>query len=258
MNIRLPDARCRDGKGRLVLALIAAVLLSLSTATGGYAQKTFSQKYRVRGDARLEIKNRFGTITVEAWNRDEIKVTANMDTPAARFTPESDDDCVEINVVRENHGRADVGDVNFTIYVPVNSTVDVETRRGNITVRGVQGEMVRARVFSSGDIQLTEIGATKVMASNLTGDIFFDGEFDAGGDYNFKAGDGNINIRIPAHSAFRLEAAAPFTRSITLGAFANSSMNSYSDGRKVVGNVGDGRATLSVMNYRGRISFIRR
>ncbi|MEO6394041.1 MAG: hypothetical protein ABIP75_19460, partial [Pyrinomonadaceae bacterium] len=69
---------------------------------------------------------------------------------------------------------------------------------------------------------------------------------------------GNISIRIPSNSAFRLNAMAPGTRNIVLGGFSTSNLMFIGEGRKVVGNVGDGRATVDVRNQRGSISFFRR
>ena len=69
---------------------------------------------------------------------------------------------------------------------------------------------------------------------------------------------GNINIRIPFTSSFNLIATAPSTRSISLGSFANTSMNFVGNGRRIVGRFGDGSATLTVTNQRGSIFFLRR
>jgi hypothetical protein len=220
-------------------------------------QKRFAQKYPVRQNARLQLTNRFGTITVEAWDRDEIKVVADMDSPTAHFSPERTDDGVTINVVRDNQGRMDVGDVNFHIYVPVNSIVDVETKRGNITVRNVQGAMVRAYVTAEGNIELTGIRADSVMAQNTMGDILFDGDLAQGGKYEFKSTQGNMNLRLPANSSFSLIATAP-SREIDLGPFAGSGLRFVGDHRKVIGDVGNGGVSLMVINQRGRISFVRR
>ncbi len=258
MNNSFPDSSQRKAKKlqRTLLALAAISILSLSAPA--YGQQRFSREYPARKNVRFQLTNRFGTIEVKAWNRDRIRVEASMDSPAARFTPELTSDSLVIDVVRDNRSRTDVGDVNFTVYVPSDSTVDIETKRGNITVRDVQGAMVRARVSLGGDIELTGIRASQVMAENTMGNILFDGELASNGSYEFKTMQGDVSISIPADSAFRLIATAPFTRSITLGSFSNAGLNSIGDGRKVVGSVGDGRAQLTITNYRGRISFIRR
>lgn len=259
MKIRLPDVRYKILTARLLVALAAFAVLSFSTALNTFAQKSFSRTYPARSNVRLIIINWSGAITVETWDRSEIKISAKMESPAARFTPQMSDTGLKVDVINANRGRGDIGAVNFKVQVPVNSTVDLETKRGDITVRGVQGSMVRAHVTLEGDIELTDIRAVMVRAENITGDILFDGDLMSGGSYDFQSMQGNINIRIPQDSAFRLVATAPLTRDIALGEFAHHpGLNFLSDGRKVMGHVGDGRASLNIINQRGRISFLRR
>ena len=154
----------------------------------------------------------------------------------------------------DNRGRGDVGDINFKLQVPVNSSVDLETRRGNISVANIRSGLVRAHVSSEGDIELTNITATQVVAQNVIGNIFFDGEFSSGGTYEFKSNKGDITIRIPGDSAFRLVAASP-ARKIALNDFWNNDFKTQ-DGRKYVGDVGDGRSSVSVINFSGQITFL--
>ncbi|HKS29641.1 MAG TPA: DUF4097 family beta strand repeat-containing protein [Pyrinomonadaceae bacterium] len=257
MKLRLPGGK-KSIWMRAALMLGAVFLLISSIPASSLAQKkTFSRRYPASKSVRISLKNGYGTILVQAWDRDEIKLAADMDSPVARVVPEVTADSIEINVVRDNR-KEDAGEVNFKLYVPVSSTVDIETRRGNITVRDVRGAMVRAHIYTSGDIELTGIRAAVVMAENVSGDILFDGELVGGGQYELKTYKGNINIRIPIDSAFRLTATAPSSRSITLGSFTGAGLKFNGDGRQVSGSVGGGGAALTVNNYQGSISFFRR
>jgi len=236
-----------------VLTLTSFLLLS---AFNGQAQQHLNKRYPAGKNVRVELKNISGTITVESWNRDEIKLSATLESPAANLSPRQTGEGLLIDVMNDNRGRGDVGDVNFKLQVPVNSTVDLETRRGNITVNNIRGGLLRAHVSSEGDITLSGISSTQVLAQNTIGNIFFDGEFARGGTYQFRSGQGDITIRIPSDSAFRLVAASP-TRKIALGQFWNDGIKTL-DGSKYEGDVGDGRASVSVTNFRGSITFMRR
>jgi len=236
--------------------VVFAVLYSLSYSTA-HAQNRVSKRYPAGKSVRVELKNISGTITVESWNRDEIKISASLETPTANLTPKLVGECLSIDVMGDNRGRGDVGDVNFKIQVPQNSSVDIETRRGDITVSNISGGLVRAHISSEGDITLTGISATQVLAQNTIGNIFFDGGFSRGGTYQFQSTKGDISVRIPADSAFRLVAAAP-TRKIALGEFWNNGFKTLGDGRKFVGDVGDGRSSVTVTTFQGSITFIRR
>ncbi len=241
-------------------ALTAAIVLPLLGLLNGglvLAQHRVSKKYPVGKRVRLELKNISGEVIVESWDRDEIKVSATLESPEAHFAPRQFGDGLIIDVMGDNRGRGDVGSVNFKVQVPASSSVDLETRRGDIHVFNVHGGSVRARVSSEGDITLSGVNASQVIASNMIGNIFFDGEFARGGTYEFQSGNGDITIRIPGDSAFHLVASVP-TRNIQFGQFWNNRFQSIGGGRKYVGDVGDGRASVSVTNFRGSIQFLRR
>src|ERR1044072_2318016 len=233
-------------------ALLALVLVSPTDQ----AQQQMSKRYATGKNVRIELKNISGTIVVESWNKDEIRLSATIESKGTHVTPKQINDSLVVDVMSENRGKGDVGDINFKLQVPVNSSVDLETRRGNISVANIRGGLVRAHVSSEGDIELMNITASHVVAQNVIGNIFYDGEFQRFGTYEFKSNKGDITIRIPGDSAFRLEAASP-ARKIALNDFWNKNFKSQ-DGRKIVGDVGDGRSSVSIINFSGQITFLRK
>ncbi len=242
-----------------MLLLSVVFFFASSAATSEIsAQKKFSKIYPASKNVRLQLTNRTGTVIVEGWDREEINISAYLEAPAANIAPQSLSGTIYINLVKDNQGRTEVGNVNFLIKVPYSSSVDIETRMGNLNVSGVRGGLVRAHISTEGDITLTNISAENVAAENGIGDIFYDGAVQSGGSFRFTSMRGNINLRIPFNSSFKLIATAPSTRNISLGDFGASGMKFVSDGRRVVGQSGDGGATISVTNQRGNISFIRR
>ena len=244
-----PSVRAGLLAGGLVFSILAAV-------ASVNAQQKISKRFPGGKNVRVELKNVSGTIVVESWKRDEIKLTATIESKNSHIVPKQVDQCLMIDVMSDNRGRGDVGDINFKLQVPVNSSVDVETRTGNISITNIQSKLVRAYVSSEGDIELSNVVAERVIAQNVTGNIFFDGEFLGGGTYDFKSGKGEIQIRIPGNSAFSLVASSP-ARRIALNDFWNNKLKSH-DGRRVVGDVGDGRASVSVTNFMGQITFLRK
>lgn len=238
--------------------ILLSVVFFFAPSAEVSAQKRFSRTFPAGENVRLVLMNRTGTIVVEGWDRAEVNILANLESPAANIAPQNVGGKIVINLVRDNHGRNEVGNVNFRIRVPYTSWVDIETKIGNLSVSNVRGGLVRAKISSEGDIELTNIGASSVSAENVLGDIFYDGDLQAGGNYRFSSMSGRINLRIPFSSSFRLVATAPSTRNISLGSFSNTSMSSVGDGRRIVGRFGDGSATISVTNQRGSIAFLRR
>src|SRR5882672_12328337 len=146
MNFHLPAT-----KHRVRFAAVHALFLVFMIAGGAFAQQRVSRRYPAGKNVRIELKNLSGTITVETWQRDEIRITATMEAPAVHFNPRQTETGLVIDIVGDNRDRRDVGDVNFKIQVPSRSSVDLETRTGQITVNNVQGDLVRAHVWTSGD-----------------------------------------------------------------------------------------------------------
>jgi len=225
--------------------LFAAMTLSAAAQR----QRRTTQTMPARGDMRLELRNRMGSITIEAWDRDSVQIIADRDNPPAQISPEMNGNTLVINLRTSQNAAA--GDVNFQIRVPVGTMIDVETVRGDITVRGVRSALVRAEVTTEGDVQLTGIRAATVMAKNVMGLIVFEGELIPGGNYHFMSMSGQMHLRIPPDSGFSLTA---LTRNIDLGSFAR---HFSTRGHRVEGSVGNGAASLYITNNSGSISFMR-
>lgn len=222
------------------------------------AQKRFSKSYPATKNIRLELTNRTGTVTVEGWDRDEVRISAYLEAPAANIVPQNLSGTILINLVKDNQGRDEVGNVNFSVKVPYTSSVNIETRMGNLSVSNVVGGFVRAHISSEGDITLQNITADSVVAENGIGNIFFDGNVKNEGKYRFASIRGDINLNIPFSSSFRVTATAPSTRNISLGGFPNAGLKFVGDGRRVFGQINGGSANIVVTNQRGSISFISR
>ncbi len=235
--------------------VLIAVVASFGVLTS-QAQHHIKKNYPTRKNVRIILKNLSGTIIVESWDRDQIKFSATMEAPAAKISPRMSDEEFEIDVMGDNRGRGDIGNVNFKLLVPAGATVDLQTRQGDIRVSNVHGDLVRAHVSLEGDIELVGISARKVIAQNTMGLIFFDGQFTREGNYIFQSTQGNITIRIPQHSAFYLTASSQ-AKKITLGEFWNKDFKSMGDGRKYEGGV-RGQASVTVTNFLGSITFMRR
>ena len=244
-------------KKTTILLWLSVVFFTFSVGQAS-AQVKFAKTYPASKNVRLQLTNRSGTVTVEGWDRSEVAVSAYLEKPAANIAPQSLSGTIVINLVKDNQGKNEVGNVNLHIRVPYTSTVDIETRMGNLNVSNIQGSYVRAHISSEGDITLMNIGSPMVVAENGIGDIFYDGEVQREGNYRFTSMRGAISLRIPFTSSFKLVATAPSTRSINLGSFSNNEMNFVGNGRRIVGKFGDGSATFTVTNQRGIISFLRR
>ena len=135
---------------RSALASLAALLAVVCLSSFVQAQQKMSKRYPAGKNVRIELKNISGTIVVESWNKDEIRLSATMESSNAHVVPRQIEESLVVDVMSDNRGRGDVGDINFKLQVPANSSVDLETRRGQISVLNLRGSSVRAHVSTEG------------------------------------------------------------------------------------------------------------
>jgi len=256
MIFRSPNLFGRKTAAKTTILL--SVVFFFVCAADAQSLKKYSRNFQAGQNVKLQLMNRTGTVTVEGWDKPYVNITAYLESPAANIDPQIIGNTILLNLVRDNQGRGEVGSVIFNIRVPYYSQVDIETKVGDLRVGNIRSLLVRAHISSEGDIQLINIQSGSVSAENVTGNIFFDGELQSGGNYRFTSMKGDISLRIPFSSSFKLVATAPSTRNIALGSFANNDLRYFGDGRRVVGRFGEGTASINVTNQRGSIQFIRR
>ena len=91
------------------------VLAARSASAAVNAQQRLSKRYPAGKKVRVELKNISGTITVESWNRDEIKLTAILEFPRPICRRGKPAMRLIVDVMADNRGRSDVGNVNFKL-----------------------------------------------------------------------------------------------------------------------------------------------
>src|SRR3977135_2248192 len=108
MRMRMSPARFEVPRVRIYSKLVMFVslldvgALSLSSIS---AQQRLSKRYPAGKNVRIELKNISGTITVESWNRDEIKLTATLESPKANLSPRQTGEGLVIDFMSDNRGR---------------------------------------------------------------------------------------------------------------------------------------------------------
>ncbi len=128
---------------RLLTALaLTAGLLTYAPPVRGEVSEEFHQTLPLAADGSLEIANVNGSVTIRAWDREEIDVQAvktaknNEALHAIRIDVESRRGVVEISAHLPNRGDASV---SYEISLPRGASVDAEAVNGPLVVRGVEG-----------------------------------------------------------------------------------------------------------------------
>src|ERR1700752_3340720 len=90
-----------------VIALGA--LLALTSASFSiYAQQQLSKRYPAGKNVRIELRNISGTIVVESWNKDEIRLSATIESKGAHVVPKQVDQSLVVDVMSDNRGKGDI------------------------------------------------------------------------------------------------------------------------------------------------------
>lgn len=263
---------------------------ALLAAEGGRVEKTF----KTTENPRISLSNLKGTIVVRGWDKSEVHAVCLTTSPRVEI------DCDQMPAAGEaekvhfathllGEGTGDQNQsADYTLEVPVGSSLDIHDPDGAITVQRVSGdqwiESVKASVSVSdgaghvsvrslnGDIDLIRptgrIEASSVMgtlrfkgsASPMvrahttgSGRIIFEGSFVPSGDYVLSSYQGDVEISCPASDSFEL-------RARTVHGKVNNELQlnrknhvpfSYGSGLFGVHNQGD--ATVELSSYNGTI-----
>jgi len=123
---------------------------------------------------RVDIYNTAGSVKVEGWDTNKVRVTGRLGQEVDEFKFERDGDTVIVEV-KAKKGRS--GGHNFSsdivVRVPRDSAIEVATVSADIDVKGVRGDQELQAV--SGDI-VTQAFDHEIEAESVSGDIDVKGD----------------------------------------------------------------------------------
>lgn len=225
-----------------MLALIACLLFAASAAN---ASVKFDRTYNTKGKAHLTISNVNGSITVTAWSKKSITVSA-INEPSAAIEDRSLGDEIILSVKKAiPPGKAD-----FQIYVPADTALTLKNYIGKIEVRGTRGD-IKIQSFDS-EVRLVDVRIPSADVNVTTGDIFFDGDLTGDGPYKFQTLRGDLDIGLPAKTPFQLSTRA-LSENINLGGFLNSLTGTNKAPKEISGTHLKGGPRLNLITFAGRI-----
>ncbi len=154
------------------------------------------------------------------------------------------------NVTVEGAAGADIDLVSGDVVVGnVLGDAYLKTVSGDITVAKVKGSVEIASV--SGDLELKDVSDAKtVTGKSVSGNITYTGTILSGGNYEITVHSGDVTLKIPANSAFDLEAST-FSGSIDSD-FQIQVMGKLSP-KEIHGTVNGGGARIRVKSFSGSV-----
>jgi DUF4097 and DUF4098 domain-containing protein YvlB len=152
--------------------LAAAVLAA--AVPPAMAQQQITKRANVAADATVEVSNVQGTVTITAWDKNEVELVAELESNKDELEFEATDRHVRIEVDRDkgNYGRDNDEDSNLTLRVPKGARLIVDTVSADIGVTGARGEQSLESV--SGEVRTQAFDAA-VKAASVSGEVIVTG-----------------------------------------------------------------------------------
>lgn len=117
----------------------AALLAALSQSA--IAEQNLSKRATVDPDVTVDVSNVQGSVTVTAWDRNEVELTAHLESDKDRLEFEASTRQVRVEVERpDRHRYREEDDATLTLKVPKGARLNIETVSADINVDGVRGE----------------------------------------------------------------------------------------------------------------------
>lgn len=200
------------------IALLSAATLAVFTQAAA-AEQNLSKRATVAPDATIDVSNVQGTVDVTAWDRNEVELTAVLESDKDRLEFEATEKQVRIKVDRPDHRYHDSDDATLTLKVPKGVRLIVDTVSADITVDGVRGEQrlesvsgeVQTKAYDqpvsvhsvSGEVALTGSGGkAAVTTENVSGTTTVSG---IRGGYDGQTVSGEIDASIAAAERLKVE-----------------------------------------------------
>lgn len=150
-------------------ALAAPSLAGAETSPNG---QPIMKHVNVAPDATVEVSNVQGRVEVATWDKNEVELVAELESPKDELEFEATERYVRISVERPNgkyhHDDDDEDDATLTLRVPKGIRLIADTVSADIAVSGLRGEQKLESV--SGEVQ-TQAFDAPVRATSVSGEV---------------------------------------------------------------------------------------
>jgi DUF4097 and DUF4098 domain-containing protein YvlB len=203
--------------------------------------KRVEKHFEVDSQPVVSIHNPNGTVTVKAWTKSEVLITADLGSDRVDVDAQQNGNRVDVvtQQLTDNMSPDDFR-ADYQINVPLNAELQIHNDSGGVSVSSVLGNMNVETIAAgvdlqdaagyltistvggafqcvrcagridvnsiSGSFRLMDTRSKYVHAQTSTGNILFSGEFLPNGSYRLKNYSGVIELRFLAGDSFDLSA----------------------------------------------------
>jgi DUF4097 and DUF4098 domain-containing protein YvlB len=280
------------GKNALQAFLWGFLLFPIALQAG-HIEKTFP----VAAQPNLILKSQSGWITIRGWQRQEIRIVATHFSNNVEIDIENNNSKVSVNThVLDQLASPDKVKVDYQVFVPEKSNVEVNTQLGGVLIEGISGEIrvdvfqaavkimgvsgfVNAKTLNSklevldskgtiqtktvtGDIWLIHLESNSVSAESTVGNILYDSPFFSRGSYSFSTNDGWIRILCREQDSVELNARTihgKIQSDLPILSKKHSPLRLNNVGlQSLLGTLNSGDATIRITTFNGLIQILKK
>lgn len=237
---------------------------------GGVETEKFEQSYPLNATGKVCVSNINGSITVEAWDKNEVKLVAvktadsketlaeveiTIDSKPDSFSAEADYGNWKSRGTKDDWRQGKKMDVQFHLTVPRTAILNgIETVNGSVTVSNFTNQTRVSAV--NGEVKATNLrGTANLSTVNGTVTADFD-RLDAAGKISLETVNGQVNLTIPSDSNATVRADS-VNGNITNDFGLRVRKGKYV-GRDLYGKIGTGDVQVKLDSVNGGLSIARR
>ena len=274
-----------------------AALAVFFLATFLHAADRIEKSFPVSKNASLMLTNYTGTISVKSWQNPEVKVSCTKYSQNVEIDTELTGSKVRVAThVLDKLAAADKNRVDYQVYVPEETTleilnnmgtVDVENIKGSVKVdvieaavkiTGVQGGVQATSLGSkvaisessgpiqtttvSGDIVFSKLDSNSVTANSTLGNISYEGDFARLGNYRFSTNEGVILVQCPDQASVEWNARTvkgKIRSNLPIRSKSHAPSTAGISGKQaLLGTLNQGDANVTLSTFSGEININRR
>ena len=272
-----------------------AMVLLLGAVFPVYAHH-LEKQFHVQSHPLITLHNPSGRVTISSWDKSEVMVVADHDSPKIEVDAEQNGNRVDVvtHQLAEDISPEELR-ANYVITVPEDSELQIHNDSGAVDVSKILGDMnvetVAAGVDAqdiggylvvqtvggafqcircsgridvhsiSGDMRLVDDHSSSILAQTSTGNIVLDGDFLPNGIYRLKNYSGAINVQFSPGDSFDVSATSLYGKvdnqaKLIPPRHPNQRPPRYA--RSLFGSFNQGRAKLELSSFNGIINIHKR
>jgi DUF4097 and DUF4098 domain-containing protein YvlB len=275
------------------VAQVVAVMTLAGTLSAAETRQEL--RFKVGKKPSISINNQYGPISVKAGAKREVVITAVLHSDKVEVDQSHRGNRVDIVSHLLAGADQSTGQVDYEVLVPADANVTLISMTGplhaeklqgdvvmegntaNVDVRDISDAHVHVKTLNGsvtltdihdghveitslgGDVVMTSVSGPLVQVSSSSGQIHYDGDFGAGGEYSLTSHTGNIEATAPSYAS--IDVTARSEQGLVVNDFQLQPKHTsfpIKAGSAFAGTVGKAASSVKLFSFSGKIHLKKR